>query len=76
MAKASLTDEEEIKKGIAQADFVRKGEQSVRLDTHSSIGGGGQPGERNFISSRISSVRAHSMLAADLVINVIEIEAL
>lgn len=25
MAKATLTDEEEIKKGIAQADFVRKG---------------------------------------------------
>jgi hypothetical protein len=29
MAKASLTDEEEIKKGIAQADFVRKGKQSA-----------------------------------------------
>jgi hypothetical protein len=44
MAKASLTDEEEIKKGIAQADFVRKGKQSVCLDTHSSIGGGWGPG--------------------------------
>jgi hypothetical protein len=42
MAKASLTDEEEIKKGIAQADFVRKGKQSVRHDTHSSIGRGAQ----------------------------------
>jgi hypothetical protein len=64
MAKASLTDEEEIKKGIAQADFVRKGKQSVGLDTHSSIGRGSQPEERNFISSShiFHSVTENSIL--------------
>jgi hypothetical protein len=73
MAKAALTDEEEIKKGIAQADFVRKGRQSVGLDTHSGIGRRVQPGER---ISFIYLARERSMLTADLVIYTIEIEAL
>ena len=37
MAKAGLRDEEEIRKGIAQAEFVKKGMLYASSDTSSTV---------------------------------------